>query len=128
MYMHGCNSWCFQSFYNLLPCLVGPLICHTTNFSPSPRDTSEVFHIEAGKGSIFTSKTFGPCQGKLFPPREGVGWTCRLLNSHHFFGASDFFLIKKKDAYYLCLNYQQERRVVHICQVHDLSTNPKNMI
>ena len=86
----------FQSFYNLLPCLVGPLICHTTNFSPSPRDTSEVFHIEAGKGSIFTSKTFGPCQGKLFPPREGVGWTCRLLNSHHFFGASDFFLIKKK--------------------------------
>ena len=68
IYMHGCDSWCFQSSYHLLPSFVGPLICHT-NFSPSPRDTSEVFHVEAGKGSIFTSKTFGPCQGKLCPQR-----------------------------------------------------------
>ena len=108
--MHGCDSWCFQSSYHLLPSFVGPLICHT-NFSPSPRDTSEVFHVEAGKGSIFTSKTFGPCQGKLCPQRWS--WLDLKVNfCSSFFVERWTCLPKKKSAYPFCLNYQKERRVV----------------
>lgn len=128
MYMHGCDSWCFQSSYNLLHLLLShvvPLICHTTRLTKSEGHEWSLPHWSREGLHLHIQNIRSLSRHKRCPQRWSYSSTWRVKNSHHFFLSVGLFY-KKNSAYPLIELPKGKEGSSHLPSTWSFN-QPKNM-